>query len=114
MITDNANTGPASPKKEKGDPDHSFGEQVASFPGLAALTKGDREALDEIKQLIRAPPVIASPIRAPPDGVLSPTPEPIENEKLRDLNRLAEMATTLGEIAVSAPVWITFSNRCKD
>lgn len=103
METDIVHPGPSSPAEEERDPGHSFGEQVASFPGLAALTKGDREALDEVKQLIRAPP-----IRAPPAGGFSPAPEPIDEEKLRDLNRLAEMATTLDEIAVSTPVWTTF------
>ncbi|CAN0489656.1 unnamed protein product, partial [Ectocarpus sp. 8 AP-2014] len=94
--TDIVHPGPSSAAEEERYPGHSFGEQVASFAGLAALTKGDREALDEIKQLIRAPP-----IRAPPADGFSPAPEPIDEEKLRDLNRLAEMATTLGEIASS-------------
>ncbi|CAM9699413.1 unnamed protein product, partial [Ectocarpus sp. 12 AP-2014] len=94
--TDMVHPGPSSPAEEERDAGHSFGEQVASFAGLAALTRGDREALDEIKQLIRAPP-----IRAPPADGVSPAPEPIDEEKLRDLNRLAEMATTLGEIASS-------------
>ncbi|CAN0113723.1 unnamed protein product [Ectocarpus sp. 6 AP-2014] len=94
--TDIVHPGPSCPVEEERDPGHSFGEQVASFAGLAALTKGDREALDEIKQLIRAPP-----IRAPPADGVSPAPEHIDEEKLRDLNRLAEMATTLSEIASS-------------
>ncbi|CAB1096749.1 unnamed protein product [Ectocarpus sp. CCAP 1310/34] len=94
--TDIVHPGPSSPAEEERDPGDSFREQVASFAGLAALTKGDREALDEIKQLIRVPP-----IRAPYADGVSPAPEPIDEANLRDLNRLAEMATTLGEIASS-------------
>ncbi|CAM9463368.1 unnamed protein product, partial [Ectocarpus sp. 4 AP-2014] len=94
--TDVVHPGPSSPVREERDPDHSFGEQVSSFAGLAALTKGNREALDEVKQLIRAPS-----IKTPPADGPSPAPEPVDEEKLRDLNRLAEMATTLGEIASS-------------
>ncbi|CAM9981816.1 unnamed protein product, partial [Ectocarpus fasciculatus] len=91
--TDIVHPRPSSPVMEEEDPDYSFGEQVASFAGLAALARGDREALDEIKELIKAPP-----IRAPPAGSVSPASEPIDKEKLEDLNRLAEMVTGLGDI----------------
>lgn len=81
-----------------------FRAQVASFASLEELTANNREALAEVKLLIEASPT----------GRVTPSTKFSDTDKLMELDRLAEMAQALGEVAVSATTYTNNGEGCHE
>lgn len=84
--------GGTSFSQEGEDAEHLLRAQVASFASLEELTRNNGESLEEVKLLIETSPT----------GSFTYGAKFSDTDKLRELDRLAEMAKALCEVAVSA------------
>lgn len=80
----------SSSSRETGESEHLFRAQVAPLASLEKLAE-NRENLEEVKLFVEASPV----------GSFTPGTKCSSVDKLRELDRLAEMAHALCEVAVS-------------
>lgn len=74
------------------DTDNLLRSELPSLPGLKGITQGNKDALGEVKSIIET---------SAGAGVHA-GPAPGERNNLRELERLVQMADTLGKLVVSA------------